>query len=501
MQKDGDTSEATSLSLARGLSVQATVLAAMGEDGSLEKLRAALERIAPLTAKPDASLAVRTVESELHDRLGYMQQFQTDTSEAIPNLQKAMDIAAKAGALDLSNMRAAETYVDAASWIVQTGAFGGQHEVAQKAGAEGNALAQKILAQRPGNKRAIISQAVIATNLTAIDMDAMRPQAALEKSHRAVELQQILVSMDPGNTIAHNNLAAATSTNSDTLWSLGRIRESIASWEVATESMRKASSGGAQLRFARVQYLANLSRRYAEVGDFAAVDKIRAEMIEQTRTLRAALPKGNLLPDGAQRITNSIAARVANIRGNPKEALRLVRETLPGLEAVPVDTGGTERDMGLFQWNDIAATASLDLGDVAASEKYTRAAIDARKRVQNGSNFDAFEVDLLTSKLAVTLLAQNRREEATKLIEPVVARRRETESRNHGDQDVLSGLIVALYVQGLVDPRRRDQLLNEAATLISGMPKEYRNITSMRKVSDYISDAQLGVMPWHRVRR
>jgi tetratricopeptide (TPR) repeat protein len=266
--------------------------------------------------------------------------------------------------------------------------------------------------------------------------------------------------------------------------------------------MRKAAVGGAGFKLNKVQYLWNAGRRHAEAGDFDALPKIQAEMVEQTRALRASLPKDSLLPDQAQGVTVNIAARVAFMRGNPKEALRLMREALPRIEAMKVDASDEqERNMGLYYSNDLAASAAIDLGDFAAAEKYSRTALEVRKRIQLAANFDLLDEDLFSSRLALTLLALNRRDEAVKLMGPVLKRRREIQARNRGDQEVAAALATALYVQGLVDARQRDALLNEAATLISKMPREYRNIFSTRYLSDRISDAQLGVMPWYRRSR
>jgi tetratricopeptide (TPR) repeat protein len=391
----------------------------------------------------------------------------------------------------------AEIYVEAAAWIVQTSTFDGMPEKAEKTGAAGAALAQKILALRPGNKRAISAQAVIATNLANVAVDAMRPAEALEKARRALVMQQMLVSMDPGSTVARNNYAAAMSGVSDSLWSAGRVRESLEAWEQATDSMRKAAVGAARFKIGKLSYLSNLGRRRAESGDFASLPKIQAEMVEDTRMLRASSPVDSPMPNSAQGMVINLAARVAFMRGDAREALRLSRERLPLIDVMKIvgaDEG--DRDIALFNTNDIAASAALELGDAAAAEKYIRISLEARKRMQLGANWDAMEQDLASCKLGLTLLAQNRRDEAARIMEPVVKRRREVQSRNHGDNDVRTALATALYVQGLIDVRGREVLLSEAATLVSAAPKEYRNLFWTRYLLDHISEAQLGVMPW-----
>jgi hypothetical protein len=53
---------------------------------------------------------------------------------------------------------------------------------------------------------------------------------------------------------------------------------------------------------------------------------------------------------------------------------------------------------------------------------------------------------------------------------------RDLAARSHGDQDVKIGLATALYVQALLEPRSRDKLLQEPATLIDSTPAEFRKL-------------------------
>src|SRR5882724_4527252 len=58
--------------------------------------------------------------------------------------------------------------------------------------------------------------------------------------------------------------------------------------------------------------------------------------------------------------------------------------------------------------------------------------------------------------IRVIIGARNERDvEVREVLEPVVKRRREKQSRNHGDNDAQLALATALYVQALVDPTHR----------------------------------------------
>jgi tetratricopeptide (TPR) repeat protein len=493
LQKGGDNSEATIIGLARSTGTLASVMASEGAAEDLATGERALALLMPLAAKPDASIAVREAEAEAYNRLGYLQQFQPDATPALATLDKAMEIAARYGALDTTNIRMSESYIDAASWLVQTAAFQGEHAKAEKAGAEGIAVAEKLRALRPGNKLVIYSQAVIETNLAGVALDKLRPAEAMPKALRSRDLQQTLVSMDPANTVAHNNLAAAGSGLADSYWSLGRVRESTAALEQAMGSMRVAAKGSPSLQFNAVQYLFAIARRRAESGDLDAIPKIVAEMEERKADLQARAPEGTELPERAAGIIAGVSMHVAFVRGNPGEALRQARAQLTEYEKLKNEGSGR---FGRYYSNDQAALAAFQLGNFAAAEAHARAALDLRRKIGEGSNFDFFDLDLARTKLALILLAQQRNADAAKIMTPVLKRRREVEARNHGDCDTKFALATARYVQALLEAPQREELLNEAATIISNLPREYRNLFSTRYVLDLISDAQIGRYPW-----
>jgi tetratricopeptide (TPR) repeat protein len=495
LRDDGDNSEATILELARSTGLLASVMASEGSSGDVATAERALALIRPLAAKPEASLAVREAEAEAYTRIGYLQQFHSDPKPALPTLEKAMEIAALHGALDLSNVRMAETYIEAAAWLVQTGASQGQRVRANQAGADGIAVAEKLRTLRPGNQNAVYSQAVIEANLSYLALDSLRPADALPKGLRARDLRRALVSMDPANTVAHNNLAAAGSGVADAYWSMGRVRESTMAWDQAMVSMRVAGKGSPALQFGAMQYLSGLARRRAESGQLDAVPKILAEMEEMKADLQARASSGSELPERAAGIIAGVRMHVASVRGNFGETLRLAKTQLPEYEKLKDEDSDLH---GRFHTNNQAALASFELGDFAAAEAYVRAALETRKKIGEASNHDSLELDMARTRLALMLVARQRNAEAAKIMMPVVKRRREVEARNRGDCDTKFALAAALYVQALLDAPQRVVLLNEAATIISALPREYRNLFTSRYLLDLVAEAQMGRYPWLR---
>ncbi|MEJ0086003.1 MAG: hypothetical protein WDO72_09990 [Pseudomonadota bacterium] len=498
LREAGDTSEATTIALARGISINSRIMSANGDSNALPTAQRAVDVLAPLSDKPDASLAVREAEAGLLIQLGYHQQFNfSDSLAAIPTLRKAMDIATRHGARDLTNLYMADRYVEAAAWIVQASAGGGDSANARKVGADGNALANQILELRPSDKIALYGQSVILANLTVVATDDMRPMEALEMGRRAVIAHRKLVAFDPGNTVARNNLAAALASLSDAQWSVGRIQDSLKTWEEAVDSVRLAAKGAAGFKLAKTRFLWQLGKRRAEAGDYAAIPKISQEMVETTRIIRANVPNESLLPLWAQSATVSLPAIVAIMRNDPQEALRLEREMLPSIEsAESTAVGEGSRDVSLYYHSLTRSRAEFMLGDYPAAEVSARTALEARKKVQFGGNVDAADQDLVSTQIALTLIAQNRKAEAAKILEPVVIRRRDMQARNHGDMETRIWLAAALYAQGATDANRRAALLREGAALIDGTAQEYRNLYTTRLWRDLIAQGQRGQFPW-----
>jgi hypothetical protein len=500
LQKGGDNSEATTIALARAVAVNARILSGTGADKpAMAAAERAVKLIEPLSSKPDASLAVREAEVTVNLLLGYLQHLTLeDGKDAYPVLRKTMDIAAKHGALDLSNFYMTDRYLEASAWMVQAAAAGGDSATAKRIGAESDALADRLLELRPSDKAAIYAQAVILTNLVSVAIDEMRPSEALEKSAGAIAAQRRLVTLDPGNTVARNNFAAALGGRRDALTSLGRMSEAVVTQEEALASMREAAKGATQFKWGKMQYLFGSGRMYAELGRFDALPKINQEMVETTRVIRSNADKSSTLPFVAQSATVALGAMVALIRSDPRETLRLANEMLPKIESIKADGGRDEyeQSQGLYLYNYAQGRAQFLLGDYAAAEKSARAALAARTRLQNGANYDASEQDQESLMLALSLAAQNKVADAAAVVGPVVKRRRDMQSRNHGDMDTQTQLAFALYVQATIEPAGRAALLREAAALIDTAPAEYRSQFTPRLWRERISQLQRGQYPW-----
>jgi hypothetical protein len=129
------------------------------------------------------------------------------------------------------------------------------------------------------------------------------------------------------------------------------------------------------------------------------------------------------------------------------------------------------------------------LGDYAASEQSSREALEARKHWPVSATIDKSDQAGQSTRIALALVAQKRGAEARQIIEPVVKFRRDYAARNHGDQDMQLGLASALYVQALLDTKRRAALLKEAASLLDAVTVQFKTTHTVREWRDRVREA------------
>ncbi|MET0281688.1 MAG: hypothetical protein ABW278_11305 [Steroidobacteraceae bacterium] len=496
LREAGDTSPETTIALARAISTHARILSVGDDPEALTLSRRALELGTAVAQAPGASQATREAEVDLLTQYGYqLQNSSSEFDKAIDTLTKARERAAALGARDLTNLYMADRFLDATAWLVQAAAQAGRGELALQAGVDASALADQVLIRRPSDLVALYAQGVILANLGGLAVDEMRPAEASAFSERAVTVQRRLIALDPGNTIAKNNLAVAISTVSDASWGLGQVGKAIELQQLAFDDSEGAMSGGSGIRLNRLRSAAVLASYYAQYGQFERATQLSQFLTSQAVQMRGTEPKDSLVPlwiDGLKAFADGTAALA---RGELPRALAIVRGPLQELGAL-----GEREGVAGFWKNGIShsllglrARAELLLGRYGAGERSARDALAAHLARGTNSNYDRLQADSLSIMVALSLAGQQRDAGARDVIAPVVKARRDAQARNRGDQDTQQELANALYVQALVEPARRTALLQESARLMDGLAPEYRKFYGTRIWRDRLSNAQRGL--------
>jgi len=493
-QKQGDHSEATLVAQALAYAVKAQTLDNQNDPAGPVNLQRAAELLRPLAESANASAAAQRAYVEVLVRMGFEQTTANQNEEAVKTEKKAVGLAAKLGALDLTNLEMSAWYAEGAAWMTTGLANVGRNEEALKVGEDADRIADRILALRPGYRLALHAQQVINSNLTSVEQDLLNPAEALRIGERGRLVSITLLNLDPNNTTSANNMGVSHQQIAYTLWAQGKLQESLTAFHEAIAAFGRAAAGGTGFTLVRAYVAADTAVRFSTAGDAAGAAALLALGVPFLEQVRKSSPPGSLpirLLEAAQNLPVAHAAYerddLATAERVAKVAEQEIRESKP--------EGGHET----FQRLNTLYFAALHLtrietgrGDYVAAEHFARESLESRHAIGSGSVQDKRELGEVSTWLALSLARQGRLAEAGETIAPVVKLQRELAARNRGDQWLPSELATALYVQALSDANHRAALLKEAGALLDKLPPSIRNIHDMRHWRTLIQQAAQG---------
>jgi len=490
----GDRSEATTIALALAYGAQSRIQESGNDPAALPTAERAAALLQPLAAAPNASVAARRAYIEILYRIGYEQQARANQNEqAVRTEREVMRIATDLGARNLSDLDMGAYYVEGAAWTAQALENLGRYDEARRTGREGMALAEQVLARRPGYRLALHGQQVIAGVLVSVARDELDAQAALHDALRQEEVSQTLLRLDPDNIVSINNFAVAEGQLADAYWSAGRLREAIPYYVKQLEVAKRASSGGAVYLLNFFGVTAGTAVHQAFIGDTAAAAATVAAAAPALTQLQQNEPSASatlVLADTGQKIT---AAWVALERDDLPATRRSATDAVSELEAATVH-GPPE--LQKFVWLHFAYLAEgqgdYQLGDFVAAEHSLAKSLEAWKATGQQAVDDQRRLGLVSTWIAMAQAGQGRMDEAARTIGPVLKFQRDLAAKNHGDRWLPQELAGALYAQALAEPERRASLLREAAGLIDGLAPEVRATHDVRQWRERIQKAQQG---------
>jgi tetratricopeptide (TPR) repeat protein len=490
LQKDGDSGEATLVGLSRALEVQGGVLNHRQEAGSLQTAQRAVDVLSPLSSRADASATVRETEIRALTSLGF-QQASTTNPKAVVTLQRALRLAGQLGGRDVKDTFVSGLYTQAGAWLVYALLTQGHFDEAHSVGLDAAAVADNILAQRPGDRLALFSQGIIQSSLGDAALAQSRPQDALPFHIRAVAVQQTLVDFDPGNKIAQNNLGSANWSLAESYWALGEIADSLQTYDETAAALKIAGDGGPALRIGHL-YLLDLSAwRNADAGHLAKARELAGMIDKYATALHTSEPSSSLTPAFADLLKRRVELYVAVAGGDARSAAAIASEMVSRLQKVRTNSDGDERSKNemLSIAHELKSRSELALKAYPAAEQDARAALAAKEKFVVDPQTDARVKARLSTLLALSLVGQDRIADAGPIIEPVEKLHRDIATRNRGDRIQKVEMAGALYVQALTDPARRAALLREARSLIDSVPGPVKSLFSTRFWSDRIRQA------------
>jgi hypothetical protein len=490
LQKGGDSSEATVVGLARALEVQAGVLRIKQDAAALPTAQRAVDVLGPLSARPDASAAVREAEVRSLTTLGF-QQLNISDSRSVETLRRAIRVAEELGGREVKDTYVSGLYAQASAWLVSAHLIQGNFEEARSVGLDGATVADKILAQRPGDRSALFAQGIIQSTLGDAAVAQSRPQDAIPFNIRAVAVQQALVDLDPGNMVSQNNLGSAYWSLAESYWALGELDDSLESYDATGAALKLSGEGGAALRLVQLQLMTLAAERNADAGHLAKARGFSGGIGKYAADLRASEPANSVAPAFADILKLNVDSVVALAEGQARSARGICAEMDSRLQKIRTNNEADEqwKNAALYLANELKARSELVLKDYPAAEQSARAALAAKEKWVVDPQTDARVKARLSTMIALALAEQDRTAEARQAIEPVVKLHRDLAVRNRGDQIQKVEMAAALYAQALAEPARRAALLRESRTLLDGLPKAVKSLASTRVWTDRVRAA------------
>jgi len=491
LQRGGDHSEATTIALALAYSAQALIKDSQNDSDGVVFSKRAVALMRPVAEAPGASVAARRAFVETLSRYGYEQTAGNRFEDGIVALTQARQIAADLGAKTLTDIDMAAIYAEAGAWYVGCLDGLGRDAEAQSVGDEVIAIADKVLAQRPGYRLALHAQQVVEGSLAGVAQNGLTPADMQRYSALDVQVSTTLLQLDPHNVVSLNNLGVAHQETGDAQWAAGRLHEAIASYLKSLDDYGQATVGGASFVVIRAYDMTITSNYQAQLGDAAGAQATIASGRLYAEKLRKTEPPGSIAQIIVDNLLAVSSAAAALQRDDLPTAQRLAWDSAKSLQAAKAsgDWQEGEKYISLYVALHVAGRAEYQLGNFAAAERAERGALEARKHWPTQATSDRRQLGELSIWLAMALARQGRLDQAAGEIGPVVTFQRELAARNHGDQWQPVELASALYTQAMADKSQRARLLREAAALLDNVAPTLRSLHDVRRWRERINEA------------
>ena len=493
VRKSGDASDATVIASARIDGLRVAQLSTRRDfKASIALGLQALQRLQPVLDKPDAPRAARQTEGAILQTTGFSQLRDIQRPAAAVTLRRALAVFRGLGATELGDLVAATGYIRT-SWLLEeairrTGSVAERRSLLE----EGVALADRLLAVRPGHRPALRAKATTLTGLSQIaQQEEMQVAKALQSLTAAIDADTQALSLDAGSGASRNNVRIRYGDRSDLLLMIGRLDEARRDAELGLEVGQDEgvdSFGKFNLAFANFQ----TGVFYAELGEDARADALQREGDRLVEDLKR--DGGSDL--AALAIRRAMAAGRIALARRDRAALLVARRDLDAAKArFLADNPGDPAVDGLASVASAASAAvALALGDAAAAEGYARQSIEESKRFGVSGYYERRDDATVLAMLSLALSAQGKWAEASEAIRPALAFHLEPLVRASDDQMLKADHARVLYAAALAstDPARRRAYLVEAAQRFDSMAAPLRQLKSFAALRADIARALQG---------
>ncbi|MEO6967318.1 MAG: hypothetical protein ABI132_02525 [Rhodanobacteraceae bacterium] len=496
LRASGDHSEAVTYGLALTLESQGfSIVGAYsgGGRGTAAQLQQAATLLRPLVYGLHPSRRVRQLYADDLNILSHAQPLET----GVRSCEEARKVLVGLGALDLSNLNATSSYADTADSEARELLSLGRIAEAQKLEQQVYDIAEKVLAQRPGDLHALSDRSWAAELLGTLAARQHEAAAAADYANKATVAGKDEVRFNPSDLGAWQRWSLGLGETADWQFERGEVTNAIATMRsllALGQDKRRPSSLGPIFWYQWIK----LAYLQSQTGDAAAAAQSLEFFARDVGELVAPLASDDVRRKLLANPGQGINAGLQLDNGQAQAALAAVTAELTRIEPIKtkLDTAGYILKRNMLEGNlTTASEAAIRLGRYAQAETLARQwlALPANPTSEADPQIRASQA---RTTVAHALAMQGRNDEAQKTLQPALAYYAGEQKAGASGTTFRHDFAYALYVSAIASPvdaagrANREAALTEAATLIAGASAEAQQLADMRYVSSLIAAAR-----------
>ena len=420
----------------------------------------------------------------------------------IATCEEARKILLDVGARDLSDLRAASIYADTADSQARHSLNAGKVKEAEQLENEVYAMAEKVLAQRPGDLRSMANRALAADFLGRLAIRRHDYVAATDHAARSALAGENYVRFNPSDLNSWVYWIRGKDQVAAVLMEQGHIADALEAQRATValdEDARKPTSLAPMIWSNWGALIVNEAR----AGDFAAAEKLMTPGVAAVRAAAALEAEGSPRRALFELAIAGVQARVDLAKANNQAAFDLAMQSADRLRKLDVATaepGGAVRDAAAFRANVLRNMLSTASVAAIRTGRYGEAEAAARERHGLPPNpFSELDPQDEKSRAQVTLAhaiaLQGRAAEALQITTPELARYRDEQKVGAGGLSFTKDISYALFVDALARPAGdpvRAARLAEAMKQLDSLSVEAKGLLDIRELRRWIASAQSG---------
>jgi tetratricopeptide (TPR) repeat protein len=487
----GDVGDTTSLGLALARSTRSLAGFTQRNQKDLEE---AIGLLRPFVASGQATRATKLA---LADALQFL-ALEIKSDEGIAKCEESRKILTDMGALTLADLTAASLYGDVCDTESRLALSLGRMDEAEKLSKSVGEIAEKVLAKRPGDLRAMRDQFESPDVLGSVAR-AREDYPADEGFQRAVvQAAKNYILFNPTDSYGWQTWSRASNQIASSMLDQGRVSDAIQQWHITTEMEKDprnitGSAGGIYYAWRGIAITESQRGR---------LDDARSALVELHR-MNEIFQKDEGADDGFVQVASVwrdlYALDILASKGDYEAIHSRATALDERLHKITPKNALTRniRTAALRQDHMWIVESSLRTG---RGEEALSAANAAVEHPEVNPTDEKTLVDSIVAqaqtRLGQSLIASGRRTEALAALSPAITYYRSRQEKGAGATSYRQDFGKALYQEALAQNddeagrAKRRALLDEAQSVLAGLSQEAQQLRTSKELIGWVSDAR-----------